>query len=150
MNSEPSALAAVSAPRSALLLGFAGVVPFIGLTVAITMRGDWLLAERAFAYYSALILSFLGGIRWGVVGTQLERRGRDLLLSVLPSLVAWIALLGGDFYTRLAVLMLGHLLTAVTDGLIPPRGQFLWLRTLRLQLSGLVLVTHAILLTVLL
>ncbi|MEM1436681.1 MAG: DUF3429 domain-containing protein [Pseudomonadota bacterium] len=140
----------IRTPAAALLFGFTGAVPFLVLTGIIAVAGSSTWLENAFTFYSALILSFLGGIRWGDAGTTKDPGHRDLTLSILPSLLAWAALMLDDFYLQLAVLMLGHLLTAVVDGLIPPKAQLPWLRRLRLQLSGLVLISHAILLTLLL
>lgn len=140
----------IRTPPAALLFGFTGAVPFLALTIVIASTNSSGWYERAFAFYSALILSFLGGIRWGDAGTTRDPGYRDLTLSILPSLLAWGALMLDNFYLQLAILMLGHLLAAVVDGLIPPKAQLPWLRRLRLQLSGLVLICHAILLTLLL
>lgn len=132
-----------------MFLGFAGAIPFAAMTGWIAFGAPEQL-ERAFVYYSAMILSFLGGIRWGAAATQSINQRRDYALSVIPSLAAWVALLAFSFYIQLAVLLLGHLITAVIDGLLPPAGQLPWLRRLRLQLSSLVLISHAVLLTLLL
>lgn len=80
-------------PRTALWLGPLGLLPF----VAGALAAWWLPAERlpgtvlALAAYGAVILSFLGGVHWGLAAPA----GPPLQLgfSVLPSLVAWIALL---------------------------------------------------------
>lgn len=85
--------------RLPLLLGLAGLLPFL-----FTATAAWLapvawqvVAIKAFLYYAAVILSFLGGIQWGVA-MSLESAGSTafrvrLLLSMAPSLVAWPALL---------------------------------------------------------
>lgn len=76
-------------------------MPFACLAGAgLLLDGD--LEERAIAAlaaYGAVILSFLGGIHWGlaisVAGTA-DQKGvsyRRLTISVVPSLVAWCALL---------------------------------------------------------
>ena len=66
----------------------------------------------ALAAYGAVILSFLGGIRWGLallsgeaVPTERQLFVR-LLLSVLPSLLGWMALLVSPI-TSLLVLAAG-------------------------------------------
>ena len=56
------------------------------------------MANRALLGYGAVILSFLGGILWGRVMDNApmpaaDERARLLGLSVLPSLLAWAALL---------------------------------------------------------
>ena len=88
-------------PRPALVLGFAGAIPFIALaTLPLAVDaalGDLLL--RALLAYAATILSFLGGIHWGVAVAAAHTTGRvsgmtrRLTLSVMPALFGWIALL---------------------------------------------------------
>ncbi|MDY7115462.1 DUF3429 domain-containing protein [Halomonas sp. SSL-5] len=85
--------------RLPLLLGLAGLLPFL-----FTAAAAWLapvawqvVAIKAFLAYAAVILSFLGGIQWGVA-MSLESAGSGafrarLLLSMAPSLIAWPALL---------------------------------------------------------
>lgn len=88
-------------PPSAGWLGAAGAVPFIVLALAIpflTGRPQ-IFAVDALIAYGATILSFLGGVHWGLAIVS-ERRRSDgselpgwLVLSVVPSLTAWAALL---------------------------------------------------------
>jgi hypothetical protein len=75
-------------------LALAGLIPFVGCAAMVALGGAdadaWLGALIA---YAAVILSFLGGTRWGAA---LERGSPDattLILSNLPALVAWAALL---------------------------------------------------------
>ncbi|MBX9615712.1 MAG: DUF3429 domain-containing protein [Caulobacteraceae bacterium] len=74
-------------------LALAGLVPFAGCALmAVIDRSfgvDWIGALIA---YAAVILSFLGGARWGA---ELARETPDpvrLILSNLPAIVAWLAL----------------------------------------------------------
>lgn len=85
-------------PKAAAWLTGLGMLPFIA-TAALTLS-PWpeagRLAETALLLYGAVILSFIGGIRWGmaVQGTSdSERLWRPLLVSVAPSLAGWAALL---------------------------------------------------------
>ena len=97
-------------PLPALLLGIGGILPFLGSVIAIFLN-DGLFGEMAriaLVGYGAVILSFLGGIRWGAV---LKERSKNkmatpLLLSVVPSLIAWCALLVNTILGTL-VLILG-------------------------------------------
>ena len=88
-------------PSAAKWLGALGAVPFVFLALAGSFI-DASFQERAhfgLAAYGAVILSFLGGIHWGLAiadadpvqsnGAALARLG----ISVLPSLVGWSALL---------------------------------------------------------
>lgn len=85
-------------PQPALILGLAGLIPFIGTAIATLVPdgGDNLaLATRALGAYGAVILSFLGGVKWGVLLN--DKAGlkiwAPIMLSVIPSLIAWSALL---------------------------------------------------------
>jgi hypothetical protein len=80
-------------PRPALYLGLAGLIPFyaasvLDLTLDPLMGG---LGDAVFAVYAAVILSFLGGARWGL---ELARSPDApsmlrLVFSVTPSLIGW-------------------------------------------------------------
>lgn len=73
-------------------LTWAGVVPFI-VTAIVGAIGAWQYELlNVFLVYSAVILSFLGGIHWGLVMSgKLERAQGSLIICMLPSLVAWAA-----------------------------------------------------------
>jgi ABC-type proline/glycine betaine transport system permease subunit len=77
-------------------LGFAGLIPFIGLTYLINSFGahkDFL--RHALLAYGACIVSFVGAVHWGIwVKSPADRSGSNLTLvwSVVPSIVAWVAL----------------------------------------------------------
>ena len=85
-------------PKAAKVLGAAGALPFVGLALlAVAGPTDWHdFASTALIAYGAVILSFLGGIQWGlaiaadVSTTVLVRR---LSISVIPSLIGWLSLL---------------------------------------------------------
>ncbi len=80
-------------------LGAAGVLPFVASAIAMIAFDETVeTASRSLVGYGAVILSFLGGVRWGSAiapGTTIDDvgRGRQLAVSVIPSIVAWIALL---------------------------------------------------------
>lgn len=87
-----------SIPRSALILGVAGLIPFFGLSAAIALRlqTPYGSASLWLAAYGAIILSFMGGAQWGL---SVARRGkgeahawRAYGVSVIPALIAWPAL----------------------------------------------------------
>lgn len=98
MTSEHS-LAAIPAP--AVWLGAAGVVPFAAAVLVLVLPAAGLsvvstsLAATALSAYGAVILSFLGGVHWGAAVTDPLQPGLTvrLSLSVLPSLLGWLALL---------------------------------------------------------
>lgn len=82
--------------RTAWILGLGGLVPFVLMTAMLLYAGRDFIAYRqlilAYAGYSATILAFLGGIRWGAALAPEARRPAILILSVLPALAAWLVL----------------------------------------------------------
>ncbi len=88
-------------PPAAKWLGALGALPFVvpalaGLFLDGPLREH---ASFALAVYGAVILSFLGGVHWGltIAGFGPEgtvcRTSRRLAYSVIPSLIGWGALL---------------------------------------------------------
>lgn len=82
-------------PAAARWLGYAGLIPFVAAAVAGLVSGANDFPVRALVAYGAAILSFLGGVRWGLAMATAEPAAllRPLLISVLPSLAGWGALL---------------------------------------------------------
>ncbi|NDV85899.1 DUF3429 family protein [Aurantimonas aggregata] len=82
--------------RAAWILGLGGLTPFVLMTAMLVYAGRDFIAYRqlilAYAGYSATILAFLGGIRWGAALDPATRRPATLILSVLPALAAWLVL----------------------------------------------------------
>jgi hypothetical protein len=82
----------------ASLLGYAGVVPFIaGATLTWLPSGTFEFLPRHWPLlsYSAVILTFMGAIHWGLAMHNAQATPQiraQLLLSTVPSLIAWIAL----------------------------------------------------------
>ena len=77
----------------ALWLGYAGLIPFVaGAVLAwLPQTGSQPVVAAALSAYAAVIVSFLGGIHWGI-GFR-DGMPRLFLWGVLPSLVAAVALL---------------------------------------------------------
>lgn len=121
----------------ALLLGLIGLAPFIGCGLAAlgTSAADaWL---EALIGYAALVLSFAGGVHWGLVLGEAEPRspGPRLGLAVVPLVLGWAALVCAvlvAFWLALAILIAGYILAIAveqqgnTRGLLP--AHYLWLR----------------------
>jgi hypothetical protein len=90
----------VSPPKPAAeawALGLAGLLPFVAGAVGLWLFPPaWFgLAALGLLAYAAVIVSFLGGIHWGLAMplAQLTKRRSLLIWGVLPSLLAWAALL---------------------------------------------------------
>ncbi|KAG7239944.1 hypothetical protein INR49_028139 [Caranx melampygus] len=87
-------------PKPALYLGFAGLIPFVAPTLLMAVS-DLYYPELAFAQvaYGASIVSFLGGARWGFALPESSPAKPDwinLANSVVPSLLAWVAMVMSD------------------------------------------------------
>lgn len=90
------------------------IVPFAaGVYYAFAHSGDnvarsldWLLA------YLATVVSFTGGIQWGRMLAVRQAEPQDMVLAVVPALIAWPALLMGGpwpFFMLLAALVIAWL-----------------------------------------
>ena len=132
-------------PRSAFVLGWLGVVPFVALSL-LAVTGGVLPsgnAMRWLATYGLIILSFMGGAQWGLAmqaGSQDGAKGAGLGISVLPALVAF----GLSFLPARSVLLglsaafvalLAYDLWTARVGTAPD-----WYPALRLQLTGAVVI----------
>jgi len=130
-------------PRSALILGVAGLIPFVGLTAFPIIAPDAAgLGARAFhmalVTYAALIASFLGGVRWGNALSKPERQTSEFVIAVLPSLVAWLSLATPRPYD-LMMLIGVFLALGISDvGLTLSGGAPRWYGQLRVGLTAIV------------
>ncbi|GAA6230285.1 transmembrane protein 69-like [Lates japonicus] len=87
-------------PKPALVLGFAGLIPFVSPTLFMAVTESY-FPELAYAQlaYSASIISFLGGARWGFALPESSPAKPDwinLANSVVPSVLAWVTMLMSD------------------------------------------------------
>ena len=137
---------AARVPIAAAMLGAAGLLPLI-LALFVRLAGGVypdtpipiVLGGLALSY-AALILSFLGGIWWGVAATRAtpELMPRLMAIAVVPSLIAWLVVAMAWNFPATASTTLGVTiaLTPLVDrwlaqhGLVPA-----WWMKLRLPLS---------------
>jgi ABC-type amino acid transport system permease subunit len=122
------------------LLAYAGLLPFIGLSVLLWLVDPDLhpFVALALAGYGASIVSFLGGIHWGIGFRNASRMHNAPLFNfgwgVVPSLLAWIAITMPAFAgLPLLALILG-LCYAVDRKTYPEAGLEEWL-PMRLHLT---------------
>ncbi len=106
-------------PKSALVLGLAGLVPFVACAVA--LLSGWslpLLAGREdliMVRYGIIILAFMSGVLWGFATRATGRTATiGYAVSVLPALWAFFTTLGPTPQALLA-LILGYLGLLVLD-----------------------------------
>ncbi len=95
-GADPIAPAAASRPNTLVWgLGLAGLIPFVlGAALQFLPQPGWrMLASMALLSYGAVIVSFLGGIHWGLAMRSGEAAPARLIWGVLPSLLGWLAVL---------------------------------------------------------
>ncbi|MCV2354553.1 DUF3429 domain-containing protein [Paucibacter sp. B2R-40] len=124
----------------ALRLGHLGLLPFV-IGAALV----WLVGGRdaeahawisfALSAYAALIISFLGGIYWGLGFRQVEASAQPFVWGVLPSLGAWVALVMPAYAGLVLHGVMLIVCYLVDRRLYPALGAAAWL-TLRFRLSA--------------
>ena len=120
----------IAAPSMlARILGYAGFIPFVTLALAswwvpVSLQADVL---HCLVAYGAAIVSFIGALHWGAEMQHARQSAGRLIWGVVPSLVAWLAVLGSAAF-GLAVLVLLLLACLVVDAVNYPRmGLSAWL-----------------------
>ncbi|SFE39654.1 DUF3429 domain-containing protein [Roseivivax sediminis] len=142
-------------PRSALILGLAGVIPFAwgALTLAVPAAAAWgqanlgprFIGPYVQLYYGAIILSFMSGVLWGfATKTEGTRAATGYALSVIPALWAFFMTGGGPVSAGMNLIFGFAGLLALdyafwTWGLAPR-----WWMQLRVLLTGLVIACLSI------
>jgi len=141
MDHDTPMLQDLTIPRSAVLLGWLGVVPFAALSLAPLLLGphEAVRAVTGLVLYAAIILSFMGGAQWGLaMAREVDQQAdlsRRLTVSVLPALAAYaMAILPPRAALLGLALVFGALLAydlaTVRAGIAPA-----WYARLRIQLT---------------
>ncbi|OYX55744.1 MAG: hypothetical protein B7Y86_12390 [Brevundimonas subvibrioides] len=119
---------------TAWTLTLAGLIPFVGCAalVLLTPEGARVWIEPL-TVYGAIILSFLGGARWGRTMAGPEPDWLQLVLSNLPAVAAWLTFLPTvpDGF-QLLVMIFGLIAMLYWDLRTAP----VWYRNLRLTATG--------------
>lgn len=99
MNSDARSTIGAAARAPALILGIAGLLPFLGLCAVLYFwphpyHG---MVYRALTAYGAVILAFVGALQWGM-SLREARASRaeawiSLVSGVVPALLAWAAIM---------------------------------------------------------
>ena len=126
-----------SVPDSkALRLGYAGLLPFVlGAALIWIVRPDAQpYVAAALSAYAAVIVSFLGGIHWGLGFRAQPAEASGFVWGVVPSLIAWVGVVMPP-YAGLVVLGVALIGCYLVDRRVYPRhGAAAWL-TLRFRLT---------------
>ena len=137
-----------SVPRFAWILSLAGFIPFGAIAISIFFLGASHPATATvteyFQIWSAIILSFLGGIRWGLAVAAEPYDQRSLLIFVVPSILGWFAIFLPDLLSVLCLLFLfcAH---GAWDSISVNQGKApVWFGSIRIVLTFLVAAAHLI------
>lgn len=131
--------ALTQAPKPALYLGFAGLIPFLSAPLLMAATQSF-YPEVAYAQmvYGASIVSFLGGARWGFAipaGSPAQPDWMNLGNSVVPSLLAWLALLCRDNIAEGALVVIMGLGLSLHYDLTLLPGYPSWFKAMRTVLT---------------
>ena len=136
---------AVPTPTWVLIYGRLGLIPFLAPGII-----GWIwpayapLAGSTLAVYAALILSFLGGGRWGMAVACPDVDNRIVSLAMLPSLAGFALLMlpADQRLWQLGGLAVAHMLQGVWD--LRAKAVPAWYASLRGQLTLAALVGLAL------
>jgi len=126
--------------RWAHYLGYAGLLPFIasGLLCFVDDPQWQAFAVEALINYAAIIITFTGALHWSrALDASRHNMQALLLLSVTPSIIAWLAMFLSELYALSLLLVLFAVMLKIDMELW---GDKHWFVRLRIQLtSGAVL-----------
>jgi hypothetical protein len=124
----------------AKMLGYAGLIPFIALPFYVLWGNvSYFEGISFFIQYSAIILSFLGGVLW-INAIRHSHSQSQLYLSMLPSLLGWLCI---TIIPPLpALIMLGLTFLCVLWIEFKSIDQAAWYRSLRIRLTAIAVGGH--------
>lgn len=145
----------MSIPRAPLLLGLAGLLPFVwgALTILVPGLADWtartlsprLVGPFVSLQYGVVILSFMSGVIWGFAArARGEAAALLFALSTMPALWAFLMVGAGPVSSAIHLIagFIGVLAldwTCWRQGLAPP-----WWMRLRLLLTAIVVLSLSV------
>jgi hypothetical protein len=144
---KPAAIKSIAAqkpqaPAALQVIGYGALVPFVAMAMIITFTYPSPGAAGALAAligYGAALLSFIGGIRWGLAvatgGDYLHFRPLGLATLAMP--FAWIVMFM-DTRVALAALMAGFQLLLLVERVGLPSPMPAWYRALQMPFTILV------------
>ena len=153
-----SATSPARMPTLPLAIGIAGLIPFVGLAGIIVLNPRLPAADawRALTLYGAVILSFMGGVHWGLAmarDAELGARGAEAggrgavsgyIASVIPAMAGWFAVAILPPRPATSALALGFGLLLIYDLAAVGRGDAPdWYARLRRWLTAIVLASLA-------
>lgn len=137
MDATTPTLPRTGSPPWAHVLGYAGLVPFVlgALLVHLVRPEVHPYVTLTLSAYAATIVSFLGGVHWGIGFREAEPPAGLFIWGVVPSLLAWVAVVmppSAGLVVHAVVLVACYL---VDRRVYPRHGMGRWL-VLRFRLSA--------------
>jgi len=86
--------------------------------------------------YAAIILSFMGAIHWGMAMSATDKgRSQYMIVSVIPALAAWVALIT-PVIPALTILLFGFIALYLYDSVVEKSQGFpAWYKSMRRNLT---------------
>jgi hypothetical protein len=140
------------APDTALRIAWAialgGFLPFAAIAAGLVLTGRnsalTVLLGDAFRVWSLAILSFLGGIRWGMVLTREAPTRMAMIWPVAPAILGWAAMFLPQSWAVLALLV-AYCAMGAWDSLSAQAGTMpAWYGNMRIVLTLMVAGAHAV------
>lgn len=138
-------------PRLVKLLTTGSLFPFLLIAIVFVFIGNQnTLSEpltALFRSYSLVILSFLGGARWGyalVIDADKTSKSQSkiIVFSLLPSLIAFVSIFLGNV-NAVALLLIAHCAQGAWDNLsASTNGLPLWYGHIRMISTLLIAASH--------
>ena len=101
-----------SSPPAVLAYGLLGMIPFWSLPLAVLLARNWTgVAVAIETVYAALVLSFLGGARWGLAVRNASPNPVVVGLAMTPTLAGLAVLVFAHGEMRVQLLALAAALT---------------------------------------
>lgn len=123
-------------------LGYAGLIPFIMLAMALWLFPD-IYFERitqALLSYAAIILSFMGAVHWGLAMDGAVKR-LQFGVSVVPALAAWSASLMSPMWNY-SILIVSFVSLCLFDNYMARKNRTpKWYPVLRIPLTVVVVIS---------
>ena len=133
-------------PITVKILGYLGLIPFIFFPTHELLNLNLITSMQAnmgFVQYSAIILSFFGGLHWYQALCE-PKNSHQIYIAMLPSIVGWSSLFLFDIKITLFVLSVSYLLILMYDKfyLALPKHIIIDYTKMRLILTSVVISCH--------
>jgi len=125
-------------------LGYAGLIPFVTLALALWMLPSNYFDQlhQALLSYAAIILSFMGAIHWGLAMAEFNTVNRfQLGISVVPALAAWFASLLTPMWNYSILIVAFVSLCLLDSYMVKNHNAPEWYPLLRIPLTVVVIIS---------